>query len=738
MTLDLSNPAMIQALGERAHRDLARIDLLEFIRYVREGYESNWHHEAICNALMGWIDGTGPERLMLFMPASNGKSEIVSRCLPAFLMGMKPCNVIACSHTQSLANDMSNDVREIMRGEEFRVLFGDKLGSGGAVEAWRTLDGSRYSCAGIGGPVTGKHFHYGIIDDPVKNSEEAFSETMREKAWQWYTRVFRTRRIGGNARMLLTTCMVGSTRVLLADGTQKQIKDIRAGDEVASYDGGRIIPARVLNWANQGPDSVFRIRTKSGIIVTANERHPFLVHREGRLEWVRLRSLTVGDKMVRVRGARGPGYCAARSAVGSQQSAKAAATRTTTNGDGQPASGHRPSIQNLGGMPDCAPDMESQSLTMRRCSESRAAIAPSAVNRRAKMSAPIGAGNSVSITATKAERLGDCYATIAISPSGTGRPQGSFCRPLNTYETIPDEIVEISPAGEEDVFDIQVETTENFIANGLVSHNTRWHEDDLAGRILAKEPGKWHVLNFPAIAEQDEQYRRKGQPLWPARYPLEFLLEEKRINPHAFNALYQQRPVAEGGGMFKRQWFRYAEKGNGHDLYKLDSWRSVNDARRFLTVDLAASTKETGDYTVIMAWAMFGEKLLLLDVLRDRLEGPDILPQIALMLNRWNASDCWIEKIGFQTTIIQDGSRKGLPVRELRPDKDKQTRAAPMAAAMANGKIWFAPGNWQADLEHELLSFPAGAHDDQVDAFAYGERVRHEVEGWQAERIAFY
>lgn len=472
MTLDLSNPAMIQALGERAHRDLARIDLLEFIRYVREGYESNWHHEAICNALMGWIDGTGPERLMLFMPASNGKSEIVSRCLPAFLMGMKPCNVIACSHTQSLANDMSNDVREIMRGEEFRVLFGDKLGSGGAVEAWRTLDGSRYSCAGIGGPVTGKHFHYGIIDDPVKNSEEAFSETMREKAWQWYTRVFRTRRIGGNARMLLTT--------------------------------------------------------------------------------------------------------------------------------------------------------------------------------------------------------------------------------------------------------------------------TRWHEDDLAGRILAKEPGKWHVLNFPAIAEHDEPKRRKGQPLWPARYPLEFLLEEKRINPHAFNALYQQRPVAEGGGMFKRQWFRYAEKNGSPDLYKMDTWRNVNDGRRFLTVDLAASTKESGDYTVIMAWAMFGEQLLLLDVLRDRLEGPDILPQIALMLNRWNAADCWIEKIGFQTTIIQDGSRKGLPVRELRPDKDKQTRAAPMAAAMANGKIWFAPGNWQADLEHELLSFPAGAHDDQVDAFAYGERVRHEVEGWQAERIAFY
>ena len=192
--------------------------------------------------------------------------------------------------------------------------------------------------------------------------------------------------------------------------------------------------------------------------------------------------------------------------------------------------------------------------------------------------------------------------------------------------------------------------------------------------------------------------------------------------------------------MFKRAWFRYAEKNGSPDLFKLgeSGWRNVQNSRRFLTVDLATSTKESADYTVIMAWAMWGETLLLLDVMRARLEGPDILPQIAMMLNRHRAGEAWIEKIGFQTALIQDAARKALPVRELRPDKDKQTRAAPMAAAMANGKVWFAPGPWHADLEAELLSFPAGAHDDQVDAFSYGERVRHEVAGYGVTKTALY
>src|SRR6185312_7122864 len=98
-------------------------------------------------------------------------------------------------------------------------------------------------------------------------------------------------------------------------------------------------------------------------------------------------------------------------------------------------------------------------------------------------------------------------------------------RPLDTFEITTDEIVSITPFGYEEVFDLQIDRTENFIANGLVSHNTRWHEDDLAGRLLAQQGAggeQWKVLSLPAVAKEDDALGRKpGDPLWPEYFQAE-------------------------------------------------------------------------------------------------------------------------------------------------------------------------------------------------------------------------
>lgn len=457
--------------------ELARRDLEWFVRWTFPGYQWSWHHLRVCNELMAWARGES-QNLVLKMPPAHGKSELVSRRLPAWLLSAFPgCHVMQSSYSADSAEGFGADVRGIMRDEPYTRLFGDQFRPWlkNAADQFRLANGSRYYCEGVNGGLIGKHFTFGIIDDPIRTAEAAYSPTQRDSLWHWYTSV----------------------------------------------------------WSNR-------------------------------------------------------------------------------------------------------------------------------------------------LLTDKAKQL-------------------------------------------------------------IVMH--QWHDDDMLGRLLKSEGDRWRVVNLQAIATADElPHRLQGQPLWPERFGMEFLEAQRQRNPHDFQAKYQGSPVAEGGGMFKRQWFRYAEKNGSPDLYKLGEhgWRNVQGARRFLTVDLATSTKETGDYTVVMAWAMWGELLLLLDVMRERLEGPDILPQIALMLNRHRAGDAWIEKIGFQTSLIQDGARKGLPVRELRPDKDKATRAAPMAAAMANGKVFFAPGAWNGALEAELLSFPAGGHDDQVDAFAYGERVRHEAAGWGVTRTALY
>jgi predicted phage terminase large subunit-like protein len=138
-------------------------------------------------------------------------------------------------------------------------------------------------------------------------------------------------------------------------------------------------------------------------------------------------------------------------------------------------------------------------------------------------------------------------------------------------------------------------------------------------------------------------------------------------------------------------------------------------------MDLAASTKTTADFTVIATVAVTPNgQFILLDLLRRRVEAPDIIPIMKDINDREMPEAFYIEKTGFQLSMVQIARREGLPVKELRADRDKVSRALPLAARMENGKVWFNEKSvWYDDLMRELLTFPVGEHDDQVDALAY-------------------
>lgn len=260
---------------------------------------------------------------------------------------------------------------------------------------------------------------------------------------------------------------------------------------------------------------------------------------------------------------------------------------------------------------------------------------------------------------------------------------------------------------------------------------TRWHEDDLAGRLLraaADDPtaDQWTVLRLPAIAEEDDPLgRAPGQALWPEQYDEAALAAiQASVGTYVWAALYQQRPQPAGGGIFRREHFRYFREEGG--LYVLTDGETVKrvkpeECRRFATVDLAASTKETADYTVVSTWAMTPDKdLLLLDVIRARMEGPDQVPLLEAAYARWRHGYIGVERVAYQLTLIQAARRKGLPVRELIADRDKVARALPAAARMEAHSVYFRAGApWLGALEDELLAFPTGEHDDQVDTLAY-------------------
>lgn len=138
---------------------------------------------------------------------------------------------------------------------------------------------------------------------------------------------------------------------------------------------------------------------------------------------------------------------------------------------------------------------------------------------------------------------------------------------------------------------------------------TRWHEDDLAGRILQEDSANWRVLSLPAIASDDLDDpldREPGEPLWPERYDADALARRRQeMGARLFEAEYQQQPAPATGLIFRREWFRYW-RPLGENAYDLGSGHVIQktDCRRFATCDLAVSTKTTADFTALATWAL--------------------------------------------------------------------------------------------------------------------------------------
>ena len=205
-----------QAASELLTRRIARESLQEFTLYTKPDYELNWHHALLCQYLDRFIAGD-ITRLMVFMPPRHGKSELVSRRLPAYIMGKSPeSSIISCSYSADLASRMNRDVQRIIDSQQYAVLFPDtrlnqkNIRVDAQSSYLRNSDifeiighNGVYRSTGVGGGITGMGATVGIIDDPIKNREEANSITYREKLWEWYTSTFYTR-LEKDGKLLIT------------------------------------------------------------------------------------------------------------------------------------------------------------------------------------------------------------------------------------------------------------------------------------------------------------------------------------------------------------------------------------------------------------------------------------------------------------------------------------------------------------------------------------------------------
>lgn len=460
---------------ELARRVLAKRNLLAFVQRFHSSYMAGWVHKDICERLEKFSDavarGESP-RLMLFMPPRHGKSELASKNFPAWHLGRHPHHeIIACSYAGSLAMGFSRKVRNIIRDPGYEGVFpGTKLDPDNqSAENWLTTKGGGYVAAGVGGGITGKGAHILIIDDPVKNAEDAESETTRAGQKDWYSSTAYTR---------------------------------------------------------------------------------------------------------------------------------------------------------------------------------------------------------------------------------------------------------LAPGG------------------GVLVIQTRWHDDDLSGWLLRQmQEGdeyadKWEVVEYPAEALEDEEYRSKGDPLHPERYDAAALKRIRAtVGERVWWALYQQRPVADEGAYFKKDWFRFYEVAPPREHMKV-----------YAAWDLAVTKNERSDYTVGMVVGVDQhDNIYVLAMERGKWDAYEIVEKIIDTYLFWRPELTGIEASHIQAAIgpflekrIMERNVPGFAYEPLPPkNRDKESRARAIQARVQQGKVKFPlNANLTQLAMHEMLRFPTGLHDDIVDALAWIGRMLVDMVGY--------
>lgn len=453
------------ARRELANREMCRRYYLPFVMRFNPDYLAGWVHKDICRRLEKFSDDVANKRsprLMLAMPPRHGKSLLSSKTFPAWHLGKYPTHeIMCCSYSGALSMTFSRNVRTLLRDPMYLPVFPDTQldPESQSVEAWLTTAGGGLTSAGVGGAITGKGAHILIIDDPVKNHEDADSATAREAVWNWYTSTAYTR---------------------------------------------------------------------------------------------------------------------------------------------------------------------------------------------------------------------------------------------------------LAPGG------------------GVIVIMTRWHQEDLAGILIEQQKfggDTWEIINYPAIAEHDEDFRKQGEALHPERYDEAALKKiEGVLPPRDWLALYQQRPTAEDGTYFTRdmiEFYRKEDLPEEHTLRNYSAW------------DLAIGQKEMNDWSVCMNASMdMREKLYIRSRIKRRMSSEEI---VQAMCDNFIATDSdvtGIEKGQIEMSIepflqkeIRHRKLYRFYIEKLKPGKrDKILRARSIQGLMQQKRVLFphpddAP--WVHDLIAELMAFPNGKHDDQVDALAW-------------------
>ena len=279
---------------------------------------------------------------------------------------------------------------------------------------------------------------------------------------------------------------------------------------------------------------------------------------------------------------------------------------------------------------------------------------------------------------------------------------------------------------------------------------TRWHPDDIAGRLMETDDwkeGRWMHINFPAVIEKETGikqsiwnlppedprylpieegnklnksrryvYQTQKEALWPERFNLEELSRRERLNPREFASLYMQSPFIQGGNLIRTNWWR-----NYPDDLKPENFPTL-----IISCDTAFKAKETSDYSVMMVLGLdTSGDIYIIDIQREKLEFPELKRRLILLNTKWRGKGLrgvYIEDKASGQSLIQELKREsGVSVIPYKVVGDKVARLNSVLPLIEGGRVYVPQDSeWLDDFMSECQSFPSGTHDDQVDALSMG------------------
>lgn len=245
----------------------------------------------------------------------------------------------------------------------------------------------------------------------------------------------------------------------------------------------------------------------------------------------------------------------------------------------------------------------------------------------------------------------------------------------------------------------------------MVVVQTRWHENDLAGYIIANKVEPWTVISLPALAEENDVLGRKvGEALWPEAFGVPELLRTRQLEgPRHWNALFQQRPSSDQGNIIKREWWV--------------PWMELDPPKMEYIIqayDTANAEGKDNDFTAVSTWGVFRidgiPNVMLISVYNKKRDYQMMRREVTHLYNHYQPDQAVCEYKQSGITLVQDLQRAGIPILKFTPDSDKVARAHAVVPFFESGRVHYPQGKWWAEaMVDQCASFPFGKHDDMVD-----------------------